>query len=375
MLLAAVPALLLHGNALSIWAFLKVIEGIALFAYVHARGPALLTSSVPLVGFLAGLTVQAIAAFVQFARQRDLGFSFLDESPIAGNLPGVAKFSVHGADVVRAYGFTPHPNILAALLVAGLMAVAFLYLVRGVRLRFGYRIERQREEIVRGLLVFVFATGLVVTFSRSGWAAAAAGLFFVLAVVTRHARLREQFGWEALRFAILLVAILSLLWWIFSPFLAARASIFPQEEAIALRSFYNREAVAMLVRDPFSGVGPGRFVEALAERNPNLPTWSFQPAHNVFLLVGAEYGIAAAAALLLVSIFLAGRVWRRIFSSQDPKTRLANACLFSFLISLAVLALGDHFLWTTQQGRFLFALALGFAAAGFPQETRIIPVS
>ncbi|MBI4134024.1 MAG: hypothetical protein HY475_01220, partial [Candidatus Terrybacteria bacterium] len=98
----------------------------------------------------------------------------------------------------------------------------------------------------------------------------------------------------------------------------------------------------------------------------------FQPAHNVFLLVGAEYGIAAAAALLLVSIFLAVRVWRRIFSSQDPKIRLANACLFSFFIALAVLALGDHFLWTTQQGRFLFALALGFAAAGFPQEARTI---
>lgn len=71
-----------------------------------------------ILGTIIGLGVlNSIIGIGQFLLQQSLGLTFLRESIISPNLPGVAKIIIGGEKYIRAYGLLPHPNVLGGLLL------------------------------------------------------------------------------------------------------------------------------------------------------------------------------------------------------------------------------------------------------------------
>ncbi|MBI2074766.1 MAG: hypothetical protein HYT83_02925, partial [Candidatus Levybacteria bacterium] len=76
---------------------------------------------------------------------------------------------------------------------------------------------------------------------------------------------------------------------------------------------------------------------------------SFQPVHNIFLLIAAETGIVGLTFFLW---FLLKTFKKNQFQTSDFK--------FQILAMVLILGLFDHYFLTLQQGQLLFAFVLGF---------------
>src|SRR3989344_6195057 len=103
------------NDKLSLWQLIKLIELVLLFIAVRAFKPEDIKSGLA-YGLASGAILQSVVAFLQFRFQHEVGLKILGESPINVNMPGVAETIITNAAVLRVYGTTPHPNILAAYL-------------------------------------------------------------------------------------------------------------------------------------------------------------------------------------------------------------------------------------------------------------------
>lgn len=366
-LVAFIPAYAVHPTGLALVKLLKIAEGLFLLSYIKSRRAWLMRALArPRIFFLmlSGLIISAVAGVAQYWLQHDLGLNTLfGESPLDAQADGVAKLFVGGAKVIRAYGFTPHPNILGALLAAGVIIVAFLYVFRGVGRSRVFSAKRQREEVFRGLILFTLLLGLLLTFSRVSWVAGVVGLAVLIGMVLFRAPLRRIYSWEVLRLAIVGTVAAATLIVVFWPILTARLDMdISSEQAFSLRSFYAEESFSMIADKPLFGVGLGEFTEELAERNPSAPDWSMQPVHNVSLLVAAEAGLPAAAAAIVAFVLLMVAAFRRLKESHDPGITLIRVLAFALGCLVLLLSLGDHLLWTSQQGSLLVWIILGLLA-------------
>lgn len=366
LIVIVLPALVFHPTAIAFWRFAKLAEGLLLVAYIRTRRSWITDALAHPRAFLAiltGILISAAVGIVQFVLQRDLGLSFLGESPLALDTSGVANFVVQGAKIIRAYGFTPHPNILGVLLAAALIVVVFLYVFRGIGRRAVYSFKRQREEFIRGGTVLLLLMALVLTFSRMAWLGAALTLGFFLVVLFFNKAMRRLYLWEAMRFTLLFVSLLAVVVIAFWPFLKDRvATSFVQDQAISQRSDYAEEALAMIKEHPVTGVGLGGYVTEFARRNPTAPAWSIQPVHNVVLLLAAEMGWPAMALIVSGFVTLVIVAVRRFRKEHDPSIALIGAMVLSLSGVLLVASLGDHLLWTSQQGSLLLWLVIGLLA-------------
>ncbi len=137
-------------------------------------------------------------------------------------------------------------------------------------------------------------------------------------------------------FVITLVvsAIFAFLFW---PEILGRLTIASDDEGLVMRKYYADQ----VLNSDFNwfGVGIGNFVGWLMAENPFAPFWTYQPVHNVYLLIYSETGFLGILTFLLFLIFLL------------LKSSITN---YKLLITLSFLFIGlfDHFLWTLQQGRF-----------------------
>jgi O-antigen ligase len=362
LLLVFLPSLVAHFSLLGGWVFLKIAEGLLLFSYARRHRNWLFTSQLWPYAFLVSCALNAFVGIAQFGFQHDLGLQLLGESPLSPTIPGVAKLETAGAKLIRAYGFTPHPNILGAILLGGVAIVMFLYLYRGVGWIAQYRPRRQREELIRDFFLFLFLFGIFLSFSRIAWFATLATIVLVVATILLEQSLRRHYLAEALRFMVLFIAIVTMIVLGFGSLARARATLKGSEDAVLLREFYGKEALAMIGEHPYLGVGPGRFVPELIARNPEMPLWQAQPVHNVILLLAAENGIPATAVFLIAFIFLVIATWRRVALLHDPSVQLANLCLLAAITAILLFSSFDHFLWTSQQGRMLLWFTLGLLA-------------
>jgi O-antigen ligase len=86
-----------------------------------------------------------------------------------------------------------------------------------------------------------------------------------------------------------------------------------------------------------------------------------EPAHNIFLLAGAELGIPG----LLLVIALSISFLYRLVKTKHPNAILAGATL----MGLGVIGLFDHYLWTLAPGRLMLGLVIGlFLGQGMGHE-------
>src|SRR3989344_175624 len=239
-----------------------------------------------LVIFLSGI-FQAIVAIIQFLKQSNIGLKYLGESVINNDFSGVASFYISDTEkIIRAYGTTPHPNVVAVFLLLSLFAFYYLFLNRD------YSVNNYR------LLITAYALslfGLFTTFSRTvilAWL-----IIFCIQIVARvknSPRAREIFIVSL--FATLLFGSL------YFHESISRLTIGGDDQAIELRSFYTKEALRTNIS--LFGVGYGNFIAWLIRENPFLPAYAYQPVHNIFLLVYSETGILGISTFILFLVFL-----------------------------------------------------------------------
>lgn len=289
---------------------------------------------------MVGAVSQSLLGMWQFLSQTTFSSTLLGMSFYDTWQPGVSVLKNESGRWLRAYGSLPHPNILGGFLVATLVTGVSYLVSRIVHLgRVG------RGFFLTGSVIILF--GLIVTFSRSAWLGSAIGAAALAVSVWRGG------GGADRKNLLVLLGILGIAGTVFVSVL--HETVFPRFDQVTIEregSVVDRAATldegARIIREhPLLGVGVGNYPHALLRESLERPIWSVQPAHDVFLLVWAELGIAGLAAFVVLMVSVIRRN------------------LFSFgLLALVPSLFLDHFLWTSHFGLLLLFVLLGFAARG-----------
>lgn len=366
LLIAGISLMVSSNLNISIYRFVKLLE--FAFLYIYVRESLHIYGGIYKV-LLASGVFQAILAIAQFYKQSSLGIKFIEAGKYLPGAAGVATFISNDAKIMRAYGSFPHPNVLAGFLLLAIFCFYYLWISNAIKGRFCYMLH----VICYGLMVFA----LFVSFSRT--------TIFVFLLISflflliRFFQLRQLYHTEERLLAGKRLMILALFFIVFSalsstallPYMKTRfLTISIQEEAVDLRFFYAKMAIAIIKEKPILGIGIGNFVNyshnypaflraatKLAASGGltggKIPDWIYQPAHNIYLLIASEIGILG---LLLFLLFLIKKIKseiKKLFKVLDE----INPLIFLF-IGFLVIGFADHYFWTLQSGSLMFWLGL-----------------
>ncbi|MBI2551989.1 O-antigen ligase family protein [Candidatus Uhrbacteria bacterium] len=397
-------------------AAMRLLEGVLLYIVISTVAPTFqsgrsgeISTATPAKGkrFLAslGMTEWWVYAFlIGAALEAILGIhQFLTQSTFASTLLGLALHdpAVLGTSVVefaderwlRAYGGLPHPNVLGGYLVVALGLLSYLV----IRL-----LEEGKERSIKVLLlkitVPILITGIFFSFSRAAWAATIVLLsYWVIKVLGKPSPQSSPIkGEEAKRspspcvgegggegqevahdrfYIFLIIFYVLLLTLTFRPLVATR---FHGDSRLEVKSRAERvegvrEAWQLARAHPVAGVGIGNYTQALArDVRPGQPLWSYQPAHNVFLLVLAELGVVGLLLFVaaLYTIVRQSKFYILHFTpaneaqnGQAPLGHFRRVPLEQALLTFLILLMFDHYLWTLPFGILLFWGFLGLSTA------------
>lgn len=309
---------------------------------------------------------QSIIALSQFAKQTSLGLYKIGESHLSPNILGVAKIVSNGTTYIRSYGTFPHPNLLSAFLVAGILITIWLIL----------QSTTKKTKISYSLVLFLNILGLTVAFSRGAYLALGVGLivFFGSPSLWRHPEWSEgspkkdSSALPAFKMMPFLVTLTSIVisFFLFHPFLLTRATF--TDQSTIDRKFYDQMGLKMTTSKPFFGVGMGEsllHMEQISKKT--LKPWEKQPPHNFFIVAAAELGIPGA--LILLWVFLSSLI--AISYKLKASFTAYHLLLISLLACALILMMFDHYFYTLQQTQMLLWVILGIIAA----ETRPQPAT
>jgi len=261
---------------------------------------------------------QAALALLQFTFQRSLGLYILGERTFDITTPQIATVNFLGQELLRAYGTFPHPNILAAFLLLGVV-------VTDQKFKFASKSTVKKSVLtasnIQALLIFL---ALVVTFSKTTLILTVIYFFLVI---------------KSLRYKILVVVLAILL---ASTYFLSLADAYIN--SIAERITLAQAAIKITTEAPFLGVGQNNFIAHLATLNIMSigQVRLLQPVHNVFLLIFTESGVVGFA---LFSTF----IFKVIEKSKNSRSLFLGVAILTYLSV-------DHFLWTLHQGLLLLFL-------------------
>ncbi len=348
-IVSAISIINASNQILGFYQLAKLLEFSLLYFYVKSNLGVVFNLAASFFIFLVSGFFQAVLAIIQYVRQADLGLRFFGETVLNPNLFNVATFLVNGEKIMRPYGTTPHPNVLAFFIFIAVFIYYFFY------------IEKNKFPHSKlGLTIYsILLFGLFLTFSR------VIIFFWAIGVSLRWLIFNKKFGHiaenlslKSLTIATFMILILFLV--LFWPQVLARLDISPYEEAVSLRGFYNKVA---FFEKPFWGVGIGNFVNWFKEISPGLTQNFYQPIHNIYLLIFSETGILGLMTFLLFLIFIFKEYFKKV-----EFNRLFHYSLIILFLLVLFLGLFDHFLWTLQQGQIIFWLTAGLLAALSPRS-------
>ncbi|MCL5775044.1 MAG: O-antigen ligase family protein [Patescibacteria group bacterium] len=293
--------------------------------------------------FISLCSFEGLLGLLQFFSQKSLGLKWLGESVLNPSMFGVAKIVSGGTHYIRAYGTFPHPNLLAAFLVIGVLLSFYLFsTVKG-----GY------QRILSGAYLCISILGLFVTFSRSGFFAVTVALFLMGAylIYTKAPGIKLA--------SVLVLASVGAGLVMFFPLLATRATL--SDNSSLERIEYSRAGLEMIKDNPIFGVGIGESVLHMEQyMHRALQPWEKQPIHNYFILIAAEFGLPG----VLIILWL---LWLHLEALLSRlKVQITNfyaALLPVSLIAVLLLMQFDHYFYTLEQTRLLLWIILGVSAS------------
>lgn len=344
---------------------LKMLEGLGLlcliinfkFSYLNLAGALVLSGS-----------VQGGFAIIQFFSQRVWASKWLGLAEQLPQILGVSVVETNGDRLLRAYGSLPHPNVLAGFLV-----ISFLLLVVTLILA-----RHQWEKILLWICAPIILGGLFFTFSKSAFLALSIAFVFVAIFIgfSKDKQALKKLG----GLVLVMLVLFSFLGIIYRGPLLTRMSgqdrleIKSQQE----RTQYLNQAKDLIVNNWLTGVGLGNYTLALYNNDlSKFPSYTYQPVHNVYILVAAELGIFGFIVLILLIIEAFRRIWTYKIDEQISLLKVFGLFKFSdihefyrkkyfwflgytaILIAILVLMAFDHYFWTLYFGIMLWWLGLG----------------
>lgn len=342
--------------SISLFQWSKLLEFSVFYFYLSRYAFARFGLVNSFFAIMAGGIFQAVVAIIQSVKQSSLGLRYLGESIINLNLSGVASFYTStGEKIIRAYGTTPHPNVLAVCLFFAMFGFYFIYLYYRLHSKHSPFFDTWGKAILGfyGVLLFAFFT----TFSRVIvfiWFVSFCARSIAIRAVKHY---RITFGTKDGRRRIMAIlwmslAVIVLFSLLYFNEIISRSNISADDQSVTLRAFYTDQ----VLKSDFNwlGVGTGNFVGWLIEKEPFLLQYAYQPVHNIYLLIYSENGILGLSVFLLFLIFLV-----KDFISKTRLRRSYDLSMLIFFSSLIFIGFFDHFFWTLQQGRLVFWSSLG----------------
>jgi len=272
-----------------------------------------------------------------------VGLNFLGEYIAPLGTSGLSTINTIAGKIIRAYGTMPHPNLLSAFLILGLISGLFF-----VSHETGESIKRNYYRVLVLVGLFIISLGIFVTFSRLTWltAVVAIGIFLCYFIWRKQKNLVVQI-------LILIIISSATILFFYQDNLKARISD-SDSVSVTDRYFFDRLGMELVGRNLITGVGVGNYVPALQE-NYQLEPWQHQPPHNIFIFIAAELGLVG------LGIFLAF-LWTIFKPLFDIRWDNLSISIATVGILFLFLSLFDHYFVTIQQGRLMFATILGLIA-------------
>jgi O-antigen ligase len=314
---------------------------------------------------------QSFVALVQYFAQRRVGLKTLGEvnmfapgneaiiSVQDGSLWLVDHFFEPGSLKVltRAFGTTPHPNILGGYLVMAILASIYLLL----------RVKKKNLSIFLSCILFLQIFSLFITYSRSAFfgfllSSAAYVSLELLRLKKKDQALPSFDGNRLWKVFFIVISFVGLSFVLLLPQIWQRGGYINYENTLASMADIDRKnfqsiSLKMLKDHPFFGVGFNNF--CLVMKNYVIDSSTpINYVHNTFLLVLAETGLLG---FLSFSFFFFGTFFRGIRRSMNPEIIFLTAVLVAF----GFIGCCDNYFLTSISGKLmLFSVIgmMGFAA-------------
>ncbi|MBP6859573.1 MAG: O-antigen ligase family protein [Candidatus Magasanikbacteria bacterium] len=287
-----------------------------------------------------GAVVQGVLAVSQFLTQHVPANKWLGMAAQESYNLGPSVIEFGDERWLRAYGSFGSPNSLGIYMAVLFVLGIILYLYA----------QSAQGKILISVGQVVVLSGLLLSFSRSAWLAALAGIFSLVVILFFKHRdsLRDIVKQLAFSLAVIIFWVL-----IFYPVFSARFNVHNRLEStsVAERKDQYEGSISFIKANPIIGVGPGAYTVALHEKFPHRASWQYQPIHNIYLLAIVEMGLLGFLCILL-------------FVFTILKIAVKNNLLYlPVLVVLCMAGLFDHWLASLFTGIVFWWVLLGIASA------------
>ena len=311
-----------RSHLLAVYTTLRWLIAVVLFFSMLGLG---FSTSQFITFLIVGLGVEVCVGIGQVIHQGPLGFP--GELALEITQPRAAIIRLENASFLRIYGFSFHPNVLGGYLCAGL--VLSLPLLKQMWIR---------------LIWWLMALGLVLTFSRSAWLAAALTIPLTTAwLFWRFPDLRHPIRWTFIPALLLGLGAIAL----FFEEITVRLNPFqsyPEYTSIIGRGQLIAISLDIILQKPLTGIGAGNFPLAVLDYKTLDPA---HYVHNVPLLLASEVGLLGG--LLWYWLWLAplGKI-QRYWKSDRPWLFVLIMAWFAW----GIISLWDFYPWALELGGF-----------------------
>jgi hypothetical protein len=304
------------------------------------------------------VVIQSVVGLGQFVLQRDWGWQWLGEVALAAAPGGGSIINVGGQSWLRAYGLTPHPNILGGILVGALLILFVCFLE-----------ANGRQKVIWLMVLGVGTAALLVTYSRAAWLGGLIGGVVLLAALLKPADLRRRYGrqlaWVMIG-GLMVVAVFG----ISQRDLLLSRLLGVENESTELRSInervvLNELSLEIIGQRPLLGVGASHFSLAVVPPVNQMTAVEAQPVHNVPLLTAAELGVGGGVVwlwLMMAPLIITIREQSR------RRLPLWVWALTAALTALAVIDLFDFYSWGWPEGRLWRWILLALWVAAMEED-------
>jgi O-antigen ligase len=344
---------LLNASDQTLWAidYLRVIKVALLYFYLANNIKRINELALVIRVILVGVFVHCGISVVQYALGRPLGFVILGEATSLGS----GEFAV--TQLARPSGLMQGANTSA------------LYLVLVLPLAFIAQFWKNDKGLkLWGFLTFFLGIfTLIITSSRGGWLGFMFAFPLLVVLCARKGILTYKGHFPSVAFlGLMLLAIIVF----FSPQISDRL-LHSSPIPVHTRSFLNQLGLRMIGSSPLLGVGLNNFAESAKAHDliGDIPDphdihdyVSENPVvHNLYLLTGAEIGLAGLIVFFLILRALLKASWASI-QSEEPAVSRVGCALFCFVIGFLVAEIFD-FSYRLDQTYYLFWALAGLVAA------------
>jgi hypothetical protein len=296
--------------------------------------------------FIGAGLVQALLAIDQFFNQKIVANKWLGMASQDPQVLGTSVIESSGERFLRAYGSLPHPNILAGFLAIALLFVIYQYFNED---------KKKKKNIALTVFIIIF-TALLMTFSRSAWIAVCISIIFIFIMVGTKKNLWQKYktSINKLIVAILFIAIAFSL--VKTDLIFTR---FQLEERLEVKSLTERasgyqDGWEIFKNNLAVGTGIGNYTLALSKLHPDWQVWQMQPVHNGLFLSIIEMGIILSLLIISFIIFILKYLIKLLKGKWFTLEIIFSS---SIILSLFILCLFDHFLWSMYFGIMLVAFS------------------